>query len=73
MRPDQQNRLSCIGLMAALALIAGLIVWASLGGVPEETLADDVKGAGGISASGAPPERGVPPGAGEPAPARPRP
>ena len=72
MRLDKQNRRSCIALMAVLALLVTLIVWASLGGVPEETLADDVQG-GGIGASGAPPEPGAPPGAGKPAPARPRP
>jgi hypothetical protein len=65
MRLDKQNRRSCIGLMVALALLAGLIVWASLGGVPEETLADDVQG--GIGATGAPLEPGAPPGAGKPA------
>jgi hypothetical protein len=72
MRLEKQNRRSCIGLMVALALLAGLIVWASLGGVPEETLADDVQG-GGLGATVAPVEPGVPPGAGKPAPASRRP
>ena len=66
---DKQNRRSCIGLMVVLALLAGLIVWASLGGVPGETVADDVQG-GSIGAAGAPPKPGAPPGAGEPAPAK---
>jgi hypothetical protein len=48
MRLEKQNRRSCIGLMVALALLAGLILWASLGGVPGESIGDDVKGGVGV-------------------------
>jgi hypothetical protein len=43
MRLEKQNRRSCIGLLVVLALLAGLILWASLGGIPDQTLGDDVQ------------------------------
>jgi hypothetical protein len=44
MRLEKQNRRSCIGLLLFLAALAALILWMSLGGVREETIADDPKG-----------------------------
>ena len=44
MNLEKQNKRSCIGLLAVLAIIAGIVLWMSLGGVPEETTADDPKG-----------------------------
>lgn len=43
MRPDQQNRRSCLVLLGFLAVLVGLIVWLSLGGISSETVGDDVK------------------------------
>jgi hypothetical protein len=67
MRIDKQNRRGCIIFALALAAIAALVLWASLGGVQEESIGDDVQG--GMSATGAPLEPGAPPGAGAPPPA----
>ncbi len=60
MRPDQQNRRSCIGLLLFLAVLAAVIAWMALGVMPGQMMQDDPKGTVG---SGAPP-----PGAQQPAP-----
>jgi hypothetical protein len=44
MQLEKQNKRSCLGLLAVLAIIAAVVLWMSLGGVPEETTADDPKG-----------------------------
>ena len=43
MRIEQQNRRSCIALLALLAAMLGLILWMSLGGVSSESMGDDVQ------------------------------
>jgi hypothetical protein len=68
MQLEKQNKRSCLGLLALLALIVAAVTWMSLGGVPEESTADDVRG----PVDAVPPPRGpATPGAGpNPAPAR---
>jgi hypothetical protein len=44
MQLEKQNKRSCIGLMALLAIIVAVVAWMSLGGVPDKTTADDPKG-----------------------------
>ncbi len=61
MRLEKQNKRSCIGLLAVLAVLAAIVVWMSLGGVSSETTADDPKG----PVDAVPPPRGpATPGAG---------
>ena len=67
MRIDKQNRRGCAVIALLLTLIAALIAYASFGGVSSESIGDDVQG--GMSAAGAVPKPGTPPGAGAPAPA----
>ena len=43
MRLEQKNRRSCILLLAALAVLIGVIIWMALGGVSSQSLGDDVK------------------------------
>ena len=43
MRLEQKNRRSCILLLAALAVLIGVITWMALGGVSSHSLGDDVK------------------------------
>jgi hypothetical protein len=57
MRLEKQNRRGCIGLLVFLALLAGVILWMSLGGVQDETVADDPKG----PVDAVPPPRGAAP------------
>ena len=59
MRLENQNRRGCVGLLLFLALVAAAIAWMSFGGVPGETVADDVEG----------PVDAVPPPRGKAAPA----
>ena len=63
MRIDEQNRRSCIALLVLLALLAGFILWMSLGGVSSESLGDDVQGdvGGPGDPKGAPPPAGTTP------------
>jgi hypothetical protein len=62
MRLEKQNKRSCIGLLAVLAVLAAIVVWMSLGGMPGETTADDPKG----PVDAVPPPRGpATPGAGQ--------
>jgi hypothetical protein len=64
MQLEKQNKRSCIGLLIVLGLILAAIAWAGLGGVPDETTADDPQG----PVDAVPPPRGpATPGAG-PAP-----
>jgi uncharacterized membrane protein YagU involved in acid resistance len=67
MRLEKQNRRSCLGLLAFLAVLAGIIVWMSLGGVKSDTPANDPQG----PVDAIPPPRGKapPPGTAVPAPA----
>ncbi|QAY77401.1 hypothetical protein [Sphingosinicella sp. BN140058] len=44
MRLEKQNRRSCIALLIGLAALIGLIIWMALGGLPRESVGDDVKG-----------------------------
>jgi hypothetical protein len=44
MQLEKQNRRGCLGMLAVLAILAAVIVWMSLGGVSDKTLADDPKG-----------------------------
>ena len=44
MQLQEQNKRSCLALLAVIALILAAVAWMSLGGVPEETTADDPKG-----------------------------
>ena len=67
MRIDKQNRRGCAIFSLLLAGLAAVILYASLGGVSSQSVGDDVKG--GMSAAGAAPKPGTPPGAGAPAPA----
>jgi hypothetical protein len=67
MQLEKQNKRSCLGLLAVLAVILGIVVWMSLGGVSDKSLADDPKGPVGALA---PPPSPRPP-ADNPAPARP--
>jgi hypothetical protein len=60
MRLEKKNKRSCIGLLILLGILAGVIVWMSLGGVPAETMADDPAGA--IDAIPPPPGKRAPPG-----------
>ena len=60
MRLEKKNKRSCIGLLIALAILAGVILWMSLGGVPAETIADDPRGA--VDAVPPPPGTRPPPG-----------
>jgi hypothetical protein len=43
MRLDQQNRLSCLLILVLLIGLAGLVIWMALGGIPDESVGDDVK------------------------------
>lgn len=65
MQLEKQNKRSCLGLLAVLAIIAAIVLWMSLGGVPEETTADDPQGP--VDAV-PPPGRAVPPGSKAPPP-----
>ena len=58
MQLEKQNKRGCLGMLAVLAIILGIVLWMSLGGVPDETNADDPKG----------PIDAVPPPAGKAAP-----
>ena len=53
-------------LLALLAVLAGIILWMSLGGVPGETVADDVEGP--VDAVPPPRGQGAPAGSGVPQP-----
>jgi hypothetical protein len=44
MQLEKQNKRGCLGLLAVLAIIAAAVLWMSLGGVSDETTADDPKG-----------------------------
>jgi hypothetical protein len=68
MNLEKQNKRSCLGLLAVLAIIAGIVLWMSLGGVRSETTANDPKG----PVDAVPPPAGpkIPPGSGAPAPTR---
>lgn len=43
MRQDQQNRLSCLVIFVLLTGLVGLVLWMALGGIPRESVGDDVK------------------------------
>jgi hypothetical protein len=61
MQLEKQNKRSCLALLIVLALILAAVAWVSLGGVPEETTADDPQG----PVDAVPPPRGTPtPGVG---------
>ena len=66
MRLEKQNKRSCLGLLAVLAVLAAIILWMSLGGVSDQTVADDPRG----PVDAVPPPRGAaaPPGASIPQP-----
>jgi hypothetical protein len=44
MQLEKQNKRGCLGMLAVLAIILGVVVWISLGGISDKTLADDPKG-----------------------------
>jgi hypothetical protein len=67
MRLETKNKRSCIGLLLVLALLAGAILWMSLGGVSSQTTADDPEGP--VDAVPPPPGAQAPPGTAQPPPA----
>ena len=67
MRLEKKNKRSCLGLLILLAILAAVIVWMSLGGVPAETTADDP--AGPVDAVPPPPGKRAPPGTTQQVPA----
>ena len=64
MRLEKQNRRSCLGLLVLLALLVAAIAWASLGGVSDQTAADDPQGP--IDAVPPPADKTPPAGTGQP-------
>jgi hypothetical protein len=68
MRLEKKNKRSCLGLLAFLAILAGVITWMSLGGVSSETTADDPAGA--VDAVPPPASPASPEAAPSPVPAR---
>ena len=60
MQLEKQNKRSCLGLLAVLAILAGIVLWMSLGGVRSETPADDPRGP--VDAVPPPPGAKAPPG-----------
>jgi hypothetical protein len=71
MRLEQQNRRSCIGLLVFLALLAALILWASLGGVPRDTPGNGVQA--DVDGPSPPPGAAAPEGTTMPPPTASRP
>ena len=67
MRLAKQNRRSCIGLLLFLALLAGAILWMSLGGYSSHTLGDDIQG--DVDGPSPPPDAPAPEGTTMPPPA----